>query len=282
MGIVIPAWGFTNVVHNLTGTPPLVTPGTNFTAGASSADGSSVSVLSALAFDVEYLLIGTAGLTGGGGTDSAALLDVLTDPAGGTSWGSFIDDLIVGYTGVISNSVNVGQWYCFPIFIKSGTSIGVRARTAHSSAITTGQVVMIAFGNPSRPETWWCGQKVESLGINAGSSAGTDVTPGNTGTYGSWTIIGTTTHPWGSVQIGFNGSDTAADALGYHWQIGYGSNKLPGSPTLHYQTNVSEYGHPLGQQIPLWCNIAAGTTMQARATCSGAAEVIDVALYGVY
>lgn len=282
MGLIVPPWGFANVVHNLTGTPGAIKPGTNFSAGASNADGSVVSVLSALAFDVEYLIIGHAGMFSGGAADSAALMDVMTDPAGGTSWGSFIDDLAVGFTADVVALVNVGNWYHFPVYIKAGTSVGVRARTARGTAITTGQVVMYAFGNPSRPDAWWCGQKVETLGVTASTSSGTNVSPGNTGTYGSWTTIGTTTHPWGSVQLGINGVDNNTDALGYHWQIGYGSTKLPGSPTIHYQTNITEFGHTVGLQIPIWCDIAAGTTMQARATCSGTAEVIDVALYGVY
>lgn len=60
MSLTLP---FANQVDNLTGTPPTTTVGANFTAGANNADGTSVSVLSALAFDVHYLVVGIGGVS---------------------------------------------------------------------------------------------------------------------------------------------------------------------------------------------------------------------------
>ncbi len=279
--LMVPAFYFANQVDNNTGTPPAVNVGTNFTANANNADGTAVSVLSALAFDVHYLIIGIGGLSATS-ANGQALLDVLYDPAGGTAWSSLIDDLVCGFTLVPSAGVNtIQQFYHFPIYIKSGTSLGVQARTLHTSNIATGRVVMFAYGNPSNPGMWWCGQKVESLGINASTSSGTDVTPGNA-VFSSWATIGTSTANYGSVQFGLNGSDATSATLGVYWQIGYDSTQLPGSPTFYNSTGTTEVSSKVGFGQIIWCNIVSGTIMQARAIANGAAETYNVAIYGVY
>lgn len=281
MGLLQAPWRFTRGASNLSGTPDAATVGTAFTAGASNSDGSAVAVLSALAFDCHYLIIGIAGISAAG-ADAQCLLDVLTDPAGGTSYGSFIDDLVCGHTPVLTDRTGIGCWYHFPIFIPAGSSVAVRARTAHGSNIATGFVVAYAYGDPTRPDMWWCGQKVESLGTNAASSKGTDVTPGNSGVDGSWTTIGTSTYRYGAVQYGVNGSDGTAAALGYYWELGVGSQAFPGAPKSYRLNTTSEAGIASGLSQPIWCDVPASTAWQLRATCSGTAEVWNAAVYGVY
>lgn len=282
MSLILPPFYFADETDTNTGTPSGTAPGKAVTAGASDADGTAVTLLSALGHDVHYLVVGFGGFSAST-SDCNALADILTDPAGGTSWGSFIDDLTCGFTPSVSSSSGIMEWYHFPIFIKSGNSLGCRVRN-HSATTPAGKVMMFAYGNPSRPDAWWCGSKVESLGITAASSKGTDVTPGASGTYGAWTNIGSTTVArYGAIQMGLNGSSAAASALGYFWQMGYGSNKLPGSPTYSQTFSTSEQAGFGGTIQPVFCDIPAGTQMQARATCSGASpEVINVAMYGVY
>lgn len=278
MGLVLPPFYFVNGVDNFTGTPG--SAGTSFTAGASNADAAAVSILSALSFDVHYLIVGISGIIAGSPSNADSLLDVLIDPAGGTSWSSFVDDLMCGNT-----SASPCAFYHFPVFIKSGTSIGVQARTAQGSDITLGRVQMYAYGNPSRPERWWCGSKVETLGSTPASSRGTTVTPGATGTYGSWTDIGSTTSArYGAIQLGVNGTTGTSAARGYYWQMGYSSTQLPGSPTVYASTvTSSETMARTGLNQLIWCDIPSGTQMQARATCSStAADSPTVAFYGVY
>lgn len=274
---------FANQVDNLTGTPPAATVGTNFTANANNADGSVVAVLSALSFDVHYLIVGIGGIN----TSTAncqCLLDVVRDPAGGTAWVSFIDDLVCGFTPVpAAGDAGIQLWYHFPIYIRTGSSIGVRARTAHTSNISTGRVVMYAYGNPNHPDMWWCGNSVESVGINAASSSGTSVTPGNSGAFGSWTSVGSaTTNPFGAIQFGLNGSDSSSLAIGYYWQIGYGSTQLPGSPVFYASSTTAEVTARSGFGQIIWCDIPAGTQLQARGTSSGTGEAYNMAFYGVY
>lgn len=282
MGLILPPWQFANGVSNLSGTPPSNgAVGTNFTAGANNADGTAVQVLSALAFDVHYLVVGFGGFAVSAG-NGQVLADILTDPAGGTSWGAFINDLVCGMTPSLSATMGIAPWYHFPVYIPAGSAVAVQARTRHTSNITSGRVIAYAYGNPSRPSAWWCGQKVESLGINAATSQGTDVVPGNSGVDGSWTTIGSSGFAYGAVQYGINGSDSGANAAGYFWELGVGSVAYAGAPKSYRTITATEQGSPSGLNQPIFCDEAAGTTWQIRGTCSTTAETFNAAVYGVY
>lgn len=141
---------------------------------------------------------------------------------------------------------------------------------------------MYAYGNPSRPEMWWCGRKVESLGINAAASEGTEVTPGNSGADGTWTTIGTSTQRYGAIQCGIQGPDGSSQALGYYWDVGISSTVFAPAPRIFRSVSTSERGPNVGQGQPIWCDVPASTTWQMRATCSGTAEIYNSAIYGVY
>src|SRR5581483_11563686 len=235
-----PSWG--NCTTNMTVTPPANTGtlGSSCIAGANNADGSAVSLISAVSHDVEYLVVGASGYTISAGNGST-LLDILVDPAGGSSWSTgFIDDLLVGCSPPAAANAAVPVWYYFPIFLKAGTSIGAQARCAHTSTIS-GRVIVYAFGGNARPESWWCGKAVTSIGITAASSKGTDHTPGNSGAYSSWTNFGSTLPaPCGALQFGVHGtnSDTSATALGYYFEFGAGSTRI--GPNYYHANGTAE------------------------------------------
>jgi len=274
VSLIVEPWTFANEVDNSLSGAAAVIPGT------SNADGTALTLLSALAFDVHYLVVSFNGYNVASAAHYA-LADILLDPAGGTSWRTFIDDLVVGYG---SNGISCWTRYLFPIYIKAGTSVGCRARTSHTVACTTPLVSAIAFGNPSNPAMWWCGVGVETLGVTAATSKGTSVTPGATGAYSSWTNIGSPTSArYGAIQYGGNGTDSNALARTYHFQIGYNNMQLPGSPTMRISITASEtlQASTVG---PIWCDIPQGTQMQIRGTSSGTAEAWagGLAIYGVY
>jgi len=159
--------------------------GVGIVPGTSNADGSAVTVLPALAHDCEYLVLGVSGIYANAGNTSA-LLDVLVDPAGGTSWSEAISNLLCGYTREIdligtTNAACAGLplLYHFPMWLRAGTSIGALARCAHGSTISNARVVAYAAGGNKNPASWWCGQKVETVGtFDAANSRGQSHTPG--------------------------------------------------------------------------------------------------------
>lgn len=257
---------------------PTQLPGTNFTAGANDTDGAAVSCISALTHDAHRVSISLAFLSASG-VDTNSVGDLLIDPAGGTSWSVLISDLACGFTA--ANGTMPSQRYDFPLWVPAGASLGWRCKSVRTSGDTTTPYVLVeAYGEPSRPEMWWCGQGVETLGVS--DSKGTPVTPGNSGSWGSWTSIGSTTaHHIKAVQLGINGPDATANLAFYHFQIGAGSQPIPGSATVWCQFNTSELGYRLTPGI-MYCNLAAGTQLQTRATCSTTAEDIYCGMYGVY
>jgi hypothetical protein len=285
MSLILPPFAFAHCTDNYAGgTPPVgASPGTAVTAGGSAnADGTQVSLIAALAHDVHYLVVGVGGASSPSAIDTAALLDILVDPAGGTTWASFIDDLVCGVNAALTaGTVGMPTYYHFPIWLPAGASLGAQVRCATLSHPF--RVAIWAYGNPSRPESWWCGQRVESLGIDAANSKGTDITPGSTTATFTFTNVGSTTAArYGAIQFGMNGSDSVAAALGYYAQIGIGGARVPGTPTFYWANSTGEAASRSGHNGPIPCDIPAGTQLQVGACSSGSAEVHDVALYGVY
>lgn len=275
--LIKPPFAWAHCSDSLPSTP--TTQPDTVTAGANNADGASVGVLPALSHDAEYLVIGVGG-NGGAGINSRALLDILIDPAGGTAWSSLIDNLQVGFLRPQDSNTGFTAWFHFPLWIPAGATLGARARTAHT-ATRDHYVGIWAFGGPSRPDMWWCGTKVETLGAVEASSKGTDVTPGNSGAFGAWADIGVTTGRWGAIQPSIGGPGSVAATQAYQWEIGYSSVRIPGVPQLFSAISVSEVG-PKSWSAIMNCDIPQGTTLQVRGKGSATADVIDVLLHGVY
>lgn len=154
--------------------------GVSVPAGTSSADGADTAIMSALTHDCEYLWLACTGL-GTGSLAPGALMDLLIDPAGGTSWSELITDLLVGSSGSMTyNTATAGipLSYHFPLWIPAGASIGARVRRQSGTAGNLRVIVMAAGGNRN-PASWWCGQKVETVGTMVPSSSiGQVHTPG--------------------------------------------------------------------------------------------------------
>lgn len=147
MGLITKPPSWAHCTSNLSGTPSTTVQGTNITAGLNDGNGASVAILSNLTHDVEFLVIAVQGFAQSTGNGSC-LMDVLIDPAGGTTWASdpLINDLLVGCTQTQATTTPFPLYYFFPIWLKSGHSIGVRAQTAHTADVTTGRVLMWAYG----------------------------------------------------------------------------------------------------------------------------------------
>lgn len=285
MGLIAkpPSWSF--CTSNLTGTPANTSNGATFTIGTSSAFGAAVSVLSALTHDVEYLVIAVSN-SFLSTTDARSSMQVLIDPAGGTTWDTtnpLIDGLTFGKlaTGWTGASQGAGKIYHFPIWVKSGASIGVRAMTVSTAAVGAPRLIMWAYGGNENPSSWWCGQKVTTLGVT--NATGTLVTPNaSAGTFGSWTSVGSTLGaPAGAFQFNSQGPSGGADVqASYFVEMGAGSNRI--GPTYALTSNTTENLAVTGDGL-IFKSIASGTQMQARACGSIASQVAtDVSIYAVH
>jgi hypothetical protein len=281
MGLITkpPSWGHCST--NLTGTPG-TTPGTAVTAGANDAEGTAQALLTALTHDVEYLVIGCYAFNIGG-ENGSTLLDILVDPAGGSTWAAtpLISDLLVGQSGGFAATSAGVHWYHFPVWIKSGHSIGAQAATARASVLA-GRVMVYAYGGNANPASWWCGQHVTAIGVDTATSQGTNHTPGNSGAYSTWTNFGSATPAnCGAVQWGVQGTntDTTQASASYFFEFGVGSTRI--GPNIYRGTGTAESGLilPTG---PIFCALPTSTQMMVRATCSGTAESLDVAAYVVH
>lgn len=264
-----------------------IAAGTAFTPGSSNADGTAVSVLSALAKDIVYLTfeVGVETTAAQTGTNNCAQLELLIDPAGGTSWSSFATGFLIG--GPFGAHVWGGFpiRYYLPIWIPAGASIGVQARTAGTGRAH--RILMRGYGMPKFPGRWWAGQKIETLGYTAAESRGTLIPPdASASTFGAWTTVGTTTRRYGAVQFceQIVNSTTGTTATFVH-EYGHGSEQLPGTSTYRSVQNTTETKLATGYHSPALCDIAAGTIMQARAsssTGSASSGSLNVTILGVY
>ena len=283
MALILPTFRFARFVDNATTTAtvaPVEDTGVQSnTTGSANVDTTPVTLLSALAFDVHLLEV--AFHQEGGAVDCNGLVDILIDPAGGTSWAELISDIALSYHPYATVSSGLTYWLRFPLFIRAGSSLGVRHRAATGSLDFC--AVARCHGEPSRPELWWCGQKVETLGAaQPSASKGTNVTPGNSNAWGSWTDIGASTRRYGALALGINGTDASTLNTQYFFQIGAGGAQLPGTPQYMVAAGGAGAMQYITPAVPVWCDEPSGTTFQVRGMCAGTAETFNFTLHGVY
>ena len=288
MGLIIPrgpSWAYCS--HNFPATPAVAAPGVACTPGVSNADGSAVDLFGGtpLSHDVEYLQL-AFNYTGNASANNDILASILIDPAGGSSWATLIPYLICGASTVTltSGSTLGGVFSCvyeFPLWIPAGATLGVQARTANGSAQTL-YTSVIAQGGNENPGTWWCGQRVTGIGINAAASTGQAHTAGNSSAFSSWTNLGSgLVADCGALQWGVNGEGDAfySGNLSYQFEFGVAGNRI-GSPILK-GISSSEVGSNSSTGL-ISKRLKAATQLQVRGTCSGTAQSLGVAAYAVH
>jgi len=247
-------------------------------------DGTAVDLFgAALTHDVEYLRLSfSAAQTAGQNND--ALATILIDPAGGTSWSTLIPFLICGLVNdvSISGSSPAAQtcFYDFPIWVPSGATLGCQVRANNTSAATW-QVLAMAFGGNANPASWWCGQRVTAIGVTSAASDGTSVVPGASGSFGSWTDVGSTLGAdAGALQYGVAGpGGTFAFGASYEYEFGVGDVRI-GAPLFRNLT-TNESGWWIGTG-PIFRSVASGSQLRARGRCNTTAQTLSVAAYAVH
>lgn len=271
MGLILPggpSWAYTS--HSMPSTlfTNTATFGVQVASGTGSADGSAVTLISALSHDAEYLRLALC-TTKTSDIDNNCLMDILIDPAGGTSWSVLIPSLactpLTNIQCASNSPIGPSGFYDFPIWIPAGASIGARARNAGGTLQTLG-VYAMAMGGNANPASWWCGQRVTAIGVDAANSRGSTHTPGASGAFSSWANFGSTLgEACGALQFAAMGEHTFGSTWGSgtqeEWQFGVGSVQI--GPSIWRAVTSTENGWwvPTG---PIFKRLAAGTQLMTR------------------
>lgn len=275
-----PAWA--HCTDNLPSTLSATAIGTTVIAPNDGTEGQPAALLSAaLTHDVEYIRLGFAGFQATSENTSTAL-DLLIDPAGGTNYSELITDLLVGGNAQGSSgsasAAGIARWFDFPLWIPAGAALAARARTKRIIDNLTGYVVVQAWGGNANPASWWCGQRVTTLGIDATEPRGTPVTPGYLD-WGSWTNVGAVTPTdCGALQWMTQIPNSASiSAEMTYWQLGV--DGTPFGPTIQKTAAGQEatWSMPTG---PIFTPLPAGTQLQLRGKSSYSfPQAYDAAVY---
>lgn len=206
-------------------------------------------------------------------------VDIGVDPSGGSSYTILIPDLFAGNAAPYQLG---GHSYYFPIWIKAGSSIGIRAATAAATARTL-KCFMQVYGSPRNKAACKVGTKCKAYGVSG--TGGVAVTSG-TASEGSWTSLAASIAEapfyW---EVGLHCADTTMMGVFYHADLGYGdgSNKrVIVSDKLFVSTSTSEQLGSAGGD-GMWAQVKAGGTVYGRLQCSGTADSsLTMAAWGVY
>jgi hypothetical protein len=257
-------------------TAPSTTPGMSVTPGSGSK-GSYVQLASGanLVNDVYGVLLWiVAGNTTA--TIRDILLDIGLDPAGGTSYSQVggINNIFVPQA---ASAVNSGRWFYFPLFIKAGTSVGARGQ---ANGTSTFRVASWFFGRPTKPENIAVGQYSETIGVSG--NGGTPFTCGNSGAWGSWTSLGSTTRPCWYWQLAWGHNVGTTTSQMYFAELGYGDGTnmvtiIPCMPMFNPGT-AEQSSNPCLEGI--W-EVPAGGTLYVRGSASGTAETTEAVAVGI-
>lgn len=259
-------------------TTPSTTPGVAVTPGSGSK-GSYVQLASAanLAYDVYSIRVWVnAGNTTG--TIRDILMDIGIDPAGGTSYAQVggINDVFVPQDSIYNAC---GRWFIFPLFIKGGSSVGVRGR---ANSTSTFRVAIWFFGQPTYPEALQVAQYSETIGVSG--NGGTPFTCGNTSAWGSWTSIGTTTRPCWYWVLAWGHNVGTTTAQGYMAELAYSPDAgttfrtiIPCQPQFNPATAEQSGNLPLHG---IW-EVPAGGALYVRGSATGTAETTEAVAVGL-
>lgn len=265
--------------HNLPATPSSSAPGTTVTgSGSANTKGSYSSLIDPVTYTSTMLCLlvkGTAAAT----TRTDALLDIAIGPSGGGSEQIILPDLLVGWRAADNDCVG---GISIPFLIPRGVRVSARAQGVQVSK--TVDVICYLMGGTGAG-AWPTFSGCDAYGItSSGASNGTSITPGASGTEGSWTNVGSTTSRiYRGLMLVMQGNlaDTSLTNDMYHFEVGVSSGtEIFGEWWAQGTTAEDAYTFP---SMPLWRAIPSGVQLQVRAESGSATvEPHDVGLYLFY
>ncbi|MGH7894873.1 MAG: hypothetical protein ACREQL_09400 [Candidatus Binatia bacterium] len=219
-----------------------------------------------------------------GGACTPGMVTIGVDPAGGTSYTTLVPDFILGPAAPLYGSPGTpGIWSYWPMFIKAGSSVGIKWQTQDTTANT-----LNAFGlfhcAPLHPESVWAGGSCTVFGVTAASTIGTVITPGS-GVEGGWTEIGTLAASYNYWNIGVSFDDTTNTIQEYYFDLSIGdaSNKLVVIQNLRVHGFTDEtMSTPMHPPWQHYGRGVSGDKVYIRCFSGvGAPDITYVAAYGV-
>lgn len=208
------------------------------------------------------------------------------DPAGGTSYTS-IADLVCGPASgyQFGSDGMIGTAFRFPLWLRSGTSIGVAA-SVNSSLLFNLNAFCKVRGLPSMPHALWVGSYIDQYGVSVATSAGTAFTPGGV-SEGVYTQIGTLSRPAYAFEFGMGVNDATMSQSNLDVDVAIGAtgdtstaNKLIVIPNATVSTSALEsISKPYAVE---YGNGATGAGLYLRAQLGGTIDSnYSVAIYAI-
>lgn len=215
-------------------------------------------------------------------TTRNVLVNIGVDTAGGTTFVTKIPNLMCGHSG--SMILTGGIQYYFPLYIPSGSSIGIQATGTAAFSFST---AVTLFGQPRNPDGVRVGSYVTDFGVTLASARGTTITPG-LAAEGLYAQIGaTTTRDFWWWQLGYSFISTNVTAGGVSIDMAAGSsttvNKLLLDNVLFFYDGTERIWNSLPPGNSGFYNVVGtGENIYMRAQTSGAAPATsNVMAYGL-
>lgn len=270
--LLLPGPDFQSFSTNWSGAPA-ANIGTTVTTGASNADGSAVTLLSALGFDA-YLIELWFQNNNTTATDTSTLIHIGYDPTGGTTWNDLILSLPAGFcysNNLVGNSYG-GRRFAFPLYIPAGSTILARGRNVTGSTRTV-SVGATVHGRPKNPSQLKVGTAVDVFGDVRASSGGTAIPPNaSLNTFGSWTNVGSATVlDYFFIHLGTQGPASNNWTSGRAQAVEFGidgTNAL--SQPFYYSLSGNEIASDIYPLPAFYRSIPAGSQMKLRTKDSAA------------
>lgn len=171
-------------------------------------------------------------------------------------------------------------YHGFPLYIPSGTQLWARCQA--NTASDTVRVQVSSWGAPDHPESFPKISFIEALGESLGTTTGTAITAGATGTLGTATSMGSFTNDVCAVSMAIGSDDSSLTAVNY-----LGAVATDATATVQElgiacdHKNLSTVEAVRSNATPIWCDIPSGQTVSARISCTGTSDsTMWAILYG--
>lgn len=280
MSLIVNAPAFSLYENNASATPSTNSPGatvSNPAGGANTKNTTWTQLIASTAFDAQLIVVELAG-SAANATDTSTLIDIGIGAAAAET--VIIPDLLAGF--IPTPDVGSCRSYIFPLYIPSGSRLSARSASVRTTGST--RVFVKLYGGPRNPEAWWCGSQVTAYGINTADSGAVSVTAGNSGAETASPVsIGTTSADHKCLVVGVQPNSATVTAKAYHFDVGIdtASTTWLRQDDLYLNTSTTETSWPGVTWWPIFAPIPNGTVLVVGGECSGTADAMDFALYGV-